>query len=427
MHVTEVIGLATPTGPRIPGIHDQKVTDTEVLISHVLRTGVVVSGVVLVAGLFDYVLSPGFHQAVESAYPRTLPAVARMFPSPLSLISVGLLLLLLTPIIRVAVSILAFAAEHDRAYVAITAAVLAVLLFSVLVLGPILGRHAHELLLGHRPDEFFLIFGGSILAGFVGSLVGLGGGVFVVPLLTIVFGIPIQDAIGASIVSVIATSSGAAAAYVRDRMSNLRVGMFLEIATSVGAVSGAVLAAVVNDRFLFITFGLVLILSVIPLLRDLGQEVPEPVTPDRLSRLLRLGSSYPDERLGREVAYQVTGVPVGLGMMYVAGAISGLLGIGSGTFKVLAMDTAMRLPMKVSTTTSNFMIGVTAAASAGIYFERGHMNPLIAAPVALGVLLGASSGAIALPHMTNVWVRKLFLPLIVAVGAEMLLRAMGVL
>jgi uncharacterized membrane protein YfcA len=274
---------------------------------------------------------------------------------------------------------------------------------------------------------FLLVCAASVLAGLVGSLVGLGGGVFVVPLLTLAFGLPIQEAIGASIVSVIATSSGAAAAYVRDRITNLRVGMFLEVATTLGAISGAFLVVLAPTAALFIIFGLVLIISAIPLATKIGEELPRGVTNDRWAKKLSLAGTYPDHRLGREVAYEVTHVPAGFSMMYVAGLISGLLGIGSGTFKVLAMDTAMRLPMKVSTTTSNFMIGVTAAASAGIYFSRSDIHPLVAAPVALGVLLGATVGAKTLARLSNSTLRKLFIPLLVLIALEMLLRGIGIL
>lgn len=272
-----------------------------------------------------------------------------------------------------------------------------------------------------------LVFAAACAAGLIGSLVGVGGGIFIVPLLTLAFGLPIETAIGASIVSVIATSSGAAATYIRDHITNLRVGMFLEIATTVGAVSGAFLTAIAPKGILFVVFGLVLLISAAPLVVKLGEEVPVGVTNDRWAERLSLAGAYPDARLGRVVPYQVTRVPIGFGMMYVAGLISGLLGIGSGTFKVLAMDTAMRLPMKVSTTTSNFMIGVTAAASAGIYFERGDIHPLVAAPVALGVLLGATLGARTLTRLSNRAIRMLFIPLLVLIAAQMLLKGGGLL
>lgn len=274
---------------------------------------------------------------------------------------------------------------------------------------------------------FLLVFLASFGAGVVGSLVGLGGGVFVVPLLTLVFGLGIHEAAGASIVSVIATSSGAAAAYVRDRITNLRIGMFLEIATTLGALSGAFLATRVAPGLLFVVFGLVLLFSALPLIVKIGEELPSDVRNDRFAETLSLAGSYPDKKLGREVSYQVTRVPAGFSMMYVAGLISGLLGIGSGAFKVLAMDTAMRLPMKVSTTTSNFMIGVTAAASAGIYFQRGYINPMVSAPVALGVLAGAMLGAKTLSRLSNNLLRKVFIPFLIVIAVEMLVRGVPML
>lgn len=275
-------------------------------------------------------------------------------------------------------------------------------------------------------ELLLLTFLGSVVAGGLGSLAGLGGGVLIVPLLTVGFGVDIRYAIGASIVSVIATSSGAAAAYVRDRITNLRVGMFLELATTTGAIVGAFLAGVVDPQVLFMVFGLVLASSAVPLLVEMGEELPQGVTADRLSRRLRLGSTYYDEALSQQVTYQATRVPVGLCIMWIAGLISGLLGIGSGAFKVLAMDVGMRLPIKVSTTTSNFMIGVTAAASAGIYFSRGDINPLIAAPIALGVLVGAGLGTRVLVRLHGRTLRMIFVPLLLAIAAEMILRGLGV-
>ncbi|HEY1391031.1 MAG TPA: sulfite exporter TauE/SafE family protein [Ktedonobacterales bacterium] len=274
---------------------------------------------------------------------------------------------------------------------------------------------------------FLLVLTASIAAGLIGSLVGLGGGVFVVPLLTLVFGLPLHEAIGASIISVIATSSGAAAAYLRDHITNMRVGMFLEIATTLGAITGAFLTAIAPTGLLFLIFGLVLVFSAAPLIMRFGEELPQGVKNDRWAERLSLASSYRDERLGRTIPYQVTHVPLGVVMMYVAGTISGLLGIGSGTFKVLAMDTAMRLPVKVSTTTSNFMIGVTAAASAGIYFERGDINPVVAAPVALGVLAGATIGARTLTRLSNRSIRKLFVPILIFIALSMLIRGASIL
>jgi uncharacterized membrane protein YfcA len=201
--------------------------------------------------------------------------------------------------------------------------------------------------------------------------------------------------------------------------------MFLEVATTTGAICGAFLAGILASNILFIIFGIVLLISVAPLIFKLGEELPKGVRNDLWARKLKLASTYPDEHLGKDVSYQVTHTPAGLGMMYVAGLISGLLGIGSGTFKVLAMDTIMRLPMKVSTTTSNFMIGVTAAASAGIYFVRGDVIPVVAAPVALGILLGAVIGARVLTHLSNRTLRLIFIPVLAIIAIQMVLRGTG--
>ena len=270
------------------------------------------------------------------------------------------------------------------------------------------------------------IFAISILAGLVGALAGVGGGILIVPTLTLLFGIDIRLAIGASIVSVIATSSGAAAAYVRDRMTDMRVGMFLELATTTGAVVGALLAAIVAQAFLYILLGVVLLGSALMQVLRLGEEMPPEVEPSGLAARLRLASSYPDARLGREVSYAARRVPLGFVLMWGAGLVSGLLGIGSGALKVVAMDGAMRLPMKVSSATSNFMIGVTAAASAGIYLGRGDVDPTLVAPVALGVLAGAMLGARLLPRLANRHVRWIFLPVLVVIGIQTLLRGFGV-
>jgi uncharacterized membrane protein YfcA len=275
------------------------------------------------------------------------------------------------------------------------------------------------------PGADLAIFAVSAAAGLLGALAGVGGGILVIPVLTFGFGVDIHLAAGASIVSVIATSSGAAAAYVRDRMTDMRVGMFLELATTTGAVRGALLAAVASPAFLYLLLGSVLLLSAGSQVGRLGEEVPPEVTPSALASRLRLVSSYPDQKLGREVPYSARRIPLGFVLMWIAGLVSGLLGIGSGVLKVLAMDGAMRLPMKVSSATSNFMIGVTAAASAGIYLSRGDVDPQIAAPVALGVLTGAIVGARLLGRVSNRTIRLVFLPVLVAVGLETIGRGLG--
>ena len=237
------------------------------------------------------------------------------------------------------------------------------------------------------------IFVGSLVAGFLGSLTGLGGGVVIVPLLTLAFGIDIRYAIGASLVSVIATSSGAAAAYVREGFSNIRIGMFLEIATTAGALAGAAVATHVSTSSIAIVFGLVLMYSAVSGSEHRsasGKPAGEKAS-STLAEKLRLNGTYPAaEGL---CAYGSRRVPLGFTLMFGAGTLSGLLGIGSGAVKVLAMDRAMGLPFKVSTTTSNFMIGVTAAASAGVYLARGYVDPGLAMPVMLGVLGGALAGS----------------------------------
>ncbi|HEY7270549.1 MAG TPA: sulfite exporter TauE/SafE family protein, partial [Dehalococcoidia bacterium] len=269
------------------------------------------------------------------------------------------------------------------------------------------------------------LFVAAVGAGLLGALVGVGGGIMIVPLLTLVFGFNIHIAIGASIVSVIATSSGAAAAYVRDHLTNIRVGMFLELATTGGAVSGAVVAGLVNSQVLFLLFGAILLVSLLPMVSRLREHVEGSLENDRLAEVFQLGSTYPESH-GRQVAYGVRRVPAGFCLMYVAGLVSGLLGIGSGALKVLAMDTAMGLPIKVSSATSNFMIGVTAAASAGIYFWRGDVTPLVAGPVAVGVLIGATLGARFLVTFRSETIRFLFIAVLAVVSVEMLLRGVGV-
>ena len=271
--------------------------------------------------------------------------------------------------------------------------------------------------------ETFLV---SIGAGVFGALLGLGGGVILVPILTLVLGIDIHYAIGASIVSVIATSSGAAAAYLRDGVSNIRVAMFLEIGTTLGAIFGAFIAGFVGGPGLFIVFGLVLTYSAYAMFRHRDAELPTGVEMGPLANFLHLGSSYYDTVLNRLVAYNVRGARYGLPLMFIAGAVSGLLGIGSGVLKVPAMDIAMKLPMKVSTATSNFMIGVTAAASAGVYFIRGDVNPFIAAPVAMGVLIGATLGTRVMMRMRSTMIRRVFIVVLVFVALQMLVKGFGI-
>ena len=277
-------------------------------------------------------------------------------------------------------------------------------------------------------DEYLLLmFLVAILAGLVGSMVGVGGGVLVVPALTIGFGVPIEYAIGASIISTIATSSGSASAYVRDRIANLRIGMFLETGSVLGSVVG-VLSTLYFVRsgaswVIFVVFGMVLFFSAYTVFRNATRKREESavnVEPGALASRLRLLGEYEDNALHRKVGYVATRIPAGYAVVFFGGVLSGLLGVGGGVLKVLGMDTLMRLPFKVSTTTSNFMIGVTATASTGILYVGGYVNVLLAAPVALGVVAGSFVGTKVLVRSEPTLVRGLFVVVLLAFGVEMI-------
>ncbi|NOW97089.1 hypothetical protein FHW89_003764 [Mucilaginibacter sp. SG564] len=262
-----------------------------------------------------------------------------------------------------------------------------------------------------------ILFIGSYFAGLLGSLTGLGGGFVIIPLLTLVLHVDIHYAIGASLVSVIATSSGSAAAYVKEGITNIRLGMFLEIATTAGAMVGALIAVYIPTNFIAILFGIILITSAIMSLRKKAELINQEK--NLLAEKLKLNSSFPTPN--GPVNYTVKNVGGGFFMMGFAGIISGLLGIGSGALKVLAMDTIMRIPFKVSTTTSNFMIGVTAAASAVVYLQRGYIDPGLSMPVAIGVLLGALSGSKILVHTNSSgWLRWVFAVVVTFLAVQMI-------
>lgn len=270
---------------------------------------------------------------------------------------------------------------------------------------------------------FILLLGAaSLAAGFLGALTGLGGGVVIVPVLVLLFGVNMRFAVGASLVAVIATSSGAAAAYVREGFTNIRVGILLEVATVTGAIAGAIIAGYVSNRTIAIIFVFALFWSAYATLRP-PKPLPPDTEPDAISKKFRLDSTYPTKQ--GLVAYKVHHVPLGGVLMFGAGMLSALVGVGSGIVKVFAMDRMMRLPFKVSTTTSNFMIGVTAAASAGVYLHRGQVEPEIAAPVALGALVGSLAGARVLPKIKTKALRYVFAGLVVFAGFELLRRVWG--
>lgn len=265
------------------------------------------------------------------------------------------------------------------------------------------------------------VFGISISAGLLGSLTGLGGAIVVTPALSLLLGVDLRYAIGASLVSVIATSSGAAAAYVRDGLSNIRVGIFLEVATTAGAITGALLAGKLSTGALAVIFGVVLLHSAWTISRT-REETPRPKQDGRLARWLRLDGTYKSPE--GEVDYVVTNEAGGFGLMYVAGVLSGLLGIGSGALKVIAMDRVMGLPFKVSTATSSFMIGVTAVASAAIYLKRGYIRPEIALPVMLGVLAGSMVGTRLLPRLPVKTLRRIFAIVVAVISAQMMIEGL---
>lgn len=277
--------------------------------------------------------------------------------------------------------------------------------------------------------QFMLI---AVLAGFLGSLVGLGGGIIITPALTILFGIDIKYAIGASIVAVIATSSGSAIAFVKDHISNMRVGMFLEVFTTAGGVVGALMAGIFSSKLLYIFFSLILLNSFYGMLKKTGlitklKKEEEKVVNDKYADRYKLNSTYYDKTTGKTIAYNVTNVPQGSLVMFGAGFASGLLGIGSGAFKVVALDSYMKLPIKVSTATSNFMMGVTATASALIYFFNGTINPAIAAPIAIGTLIGSRTGAKVMQRLDAKYIRYIFLPILLFTIVNMFLKGVGVL
>ena len=280
------------------------------------------------------------------------------------------------------------------------------------------------------PLQFFIeIVLVSILSGILGALTGLGGATFLVPIYTLYMGIPIVYASGASLISTIATSSGAASAYVKDRITNVRIGMGLEIATTSGSIVGALTVAYIYSHHLqfiiYIIFGIVLLSQVYVQLNKSKFELPKPVKPDWTTRVFMLYGKYYDAALNKEVEY--IGIRWWLGeiIMFFAGFISGLLGIGSGALKVLGMDWAMNLPMKVSTTTSNFMIGVTAATGSSIYWLFGYIQPFLAAGTALGVLIGAFIGTKILVRVTNKTIRYIFTAILIFLGIQMIMRGLG--
>lgn len=270
-----------------------------------------------------------------------------------------------------------------------------------------------------------IVFAASVCAGAFGALLGLGGGIIIVPALTLGLGVDIRYAIGASIVSVIATSSGAGATYVRQHLANIRVAMFLEAATTLGALAGAFAAGVIAGRWLYLVFSMVLAYTAVAMWRHDGPDGPRPWRPDRVADALGLHGSFTDQATGREIRYLVCRSRLGLLLSSGAGLMSGLLGVGGGVIKVPTMALGMRIPLKAASATSNFMIGVTAAASAGVYFARGDIDPYIAAPTAIGVVLGSLFGARLMNRLNASILKTIFAVVLAVVAVQMARKGLG--
>ena len=253
----------------------------------------------------------------------------------------------------------------------------------------------------------------GIFAGILGALLGLGGGIVITPVLTLLFGVDIKYAVGASIIAVLATSSGSAIAYLKDDMLNLRIAMFLEIFTTLGAFVGAMLSVITNSQILFLLYGALMLFQAFNMYHN-----------DTIAEKLNLGGEYFDKGLNQTIKYQVTNVPGGSVVMFFAGVMSALLGIGAGAFKVLAMDTVMKMPLKASSATSNFMMGVTGTASAIFYLFIGQINPVLVTPIALGVLAGSFIGSRIMPYVPVKVLRWIFLVALLALGVQMFIRGM---
>ncbi len=275
------------------------------------------------------------------------------------------------------------------------------------------------------PWEVLEIFLASIFAGLVGAVFGLGGGVLIIPFLTLVEGVPVPLAVGASLVSVVATSSASAATYVQDHLTNLRLGMFLEVGTVAGAITGAYVAAFLPASILLILFGAMLLYATSVMISNRRIDFPEGVVPDKISAALRLGSEYPDHISKLTIRYEVTKTPHTLGISYVAGIVSGLLGVGGGIISVPTMNLVSKVPVKVASATSNFMIGVTAAASGSVYFIRGDVHPLLVAPLMIGVVGGAAIGTRLLRVTPPNQVKVAFAILLAIVSVLMILKGLN--
>ena len=267
-----------------------------------------------------------------------------------------------------------------------------------------------------------IIFIGSLFAGLIGALSGLGGGIVIVPLLVLGLGVDIHYAIGSSLIAVIATSTASSCAYVKEGYANVRLGILLETATTIGAILGVAFASQLPATKLSLIFGIFLLYCATSSLYQTKQ-LSKNFFSDKLALALKLNNSYPSDQGFK--SYPVHHIPLGYAIMFAAGGLSGILGIGSGALKVVALDRVMGLPFKVSTATSNFMIGVTAAASAGLYLKLGYVDPILTMPIVLGVVSGSYMGARLLPKMTTDFLRKLFAFVVILIGLQMIWNTIG--
>jgi len=276
------------------------------------------------------------------------------------------------------------------------------------------------------PSEVVVILLVSVVAGFIGAMFGLGGGILIIPFLTLVEGVPVPLAVGASIVSVVATSSSSAATYVRDHLTNIRLGMFLEIGAVAGAITGAFVSVLLPTSALFVLFGMMLLYTTTVMIRSRKMDFPSSVIPDRTATLLGLSGQYEERSKNAVVKYEVTRTPVTLFVTYFAGIVSGLLGVGGGIIYVPTMNLVSKIPVKVASATSNFMIGVTAAASASVYLFRGDVDPILTAPLIIGVAGGAILGTRILKLTPPTRVKIVFGLLLAAISILMILRGFNI-
>jgi uncharacterized membrane protein YfcA len=289
----------------------------------------------------------------------------------------------------------------------------------------ITGHYASRLML--EVTSQLTLLGWTFVAGFLGALMGIGGGIIIVPALTIIFGVPIKEAIAISIVTVVATSISGGSSYVEQRITNIRLAIFLETSTTIGAFIGALLVLIVSGNYLYVVFALLAFYLALSQILSVKREVKRTesndfmnITQDRVSKYLNLRGDYFDMSINHKVEYLVKNSIIGWIVSFLAGLGSGLLGVGGGIFKVSVMNIFMNVPLKAAVATSKFMIGVTAATSAILYFVAGLLNLEYIAPAALGTMLGASVGTALMNRIRVKWLKVFFFLLMCYIGYNML-------